>query len=76
MKSYLEEIVAAPVYKAENTAVGSRCTDHPLSAEVGTNFADEWRSLGIVRSRTKATEFVVCYTLNYRFTLCLIFLHL
>jgi hypothetical protein len=30
----------------------------PLSAKVGTSFADKRRSLGTVRSRTKATEFV------------------
>jgi hypothetical protein len=35
-------------------------TWHPLSAKVGTNFDDKRRSLGgIVRSRTKATEFLV-----------------
>jgi hypothetical protein len=28
MESYLEEIVAAPVYKTENTALGIRCADH------------------------------------------------
>jgi hypothetical protein len=32
-------------------------TQHPLSAKIGTNFADKRRPLGIVRSRTKATEF-------------------
>jgi hypothetical protein len=32
---------------------------HPLSAKVGTNFADKrGRSVGIVRSRTKAIELV------------------
>jgi hypothetical protein len=30
---------------------------HPLSAKVGTNFADKRRSVGIVRLRTRATEF-------------------
>jgi hypothetical protein len=40
--------VAAPVYKAENMAVGIRCADHvhPLSSKVGTNFADRRRLLG------------------------------
>jgi hypothetical protein len=32
-------------------------TWHPLSEKVGANFANKWRSLGIVRSRTQATEF-------------------
>jgi hypothetical protein len=30
---------------------------HSLSAEVGNNLADKRRSVGIVRLRTKATEF-------------------
>jgi hypothetical protein len=47
--------IAAPAYKTENTAVGIRCGDH---AKVGTNFAD--RSVGILRSRTKVTEVLVC----------------
>jgi hypothetical protein len=39
----------APVYKTEITAVGDpprSLRDTPLSAKVGTNFADKWRSLG------------------------------
>jgi hypothetical protein len=32
--------------------------DTPLQAKVGTNFADKRLSVGIVRSRTQATEFV------------------
>jgi hypothetical protein len=32
-----------------------------LSAKVGTNFADKRRSVVIVRSRTKATEFFYYY---------------
>jgi hypothetical protein len=30
----------------------------PLSVKVGTNFADKRRSVGIVHSRTQATEFI------------------
>jgi hypothetical protein len=49
LKICLEEIVAAPVYKAVNTAVGdqsrwSRGTLYPQ--KVVTNFADKRRSLG------------------------------
>jgi hypothetical protein len=32
--------------KPQNTAVGIRHADHPLSAEVGTNFTDKRLSLG------------------------------
>jgi hypothetical protein len=45
-------------------------TWHPLCAEVGSNFADKRRSLGIVHSWTKATElflppyFSLCYWQN------------
>jgi len=38
--------------------------DTPLSAKVGTNFADGGgRSVGIVRVRTKATEFSLVFSL-------------
>jgi hypothetical protein len=33
----------------------------PLSAKVGTKFADKRRSLGIVRSRTQTTEFALFF---------------
>jgi hypothetical protein len=59
----LIEKVAAPVKKTENKAVDIRHADYstpPLSAKVGTNVVDKWRSLGIVRSRTKATELLRC----------------
>jgi hypothetical protein len=40
---------------------------HPLSSNVGTNLANKRRSLvGIVRSRTQATEFLVTYNMNER----------
>jgi hypothetical protein len=39
-------------------AVGIRRADHAtLSAKVGISFADKRLSVGIVRSRTQATEF-------------------
>jgi hypothetical protein len=49
-----EKVVAAPVWKVENTAVGIRHADHvhTLSANVGTNFADKWRSPGRYRHNT------------------------
>ena len=52
--------------------MGIRCADHvtPLYPQkVGTNFADRGgRSVGIVRSRTKATEFSLVYgSLDERF---------
>jgi hypothetical protein len=49
-------------------------TKHALSAKVETNFADDGgRSVGIVRSRTKATELLfntlyTVYNLNYKLT--------
>jgi hypothetical protein len=58
----LGRIVAAAVYKSENTAVGIRHADDvalPIRKKVGTNFADKWRSVVIVRLRTEATEFEI-----------------
>jgi hypothetical protein len=45
----LNEKVAAPVQKTEINGRGNSfalTTQHPLPAKVGTNFADERRSLG------------------------------
>jgi hypothetical protein len=56
----LEEIVAAPVKKTETNDPGgsvAMTTQHPLTAKVGTTSPTSGgRSVGIVRSRTKATE--------------------
>ena len=70
--------VAAPVKKIEINGRGDPLRwprDTLLSAKVGTNFADGGgRSVGIVRSRTKTTEFFYFYFLITPFTLFLIFL--
>jgi hypothetical protein len=64
----LKEKVAAPVYKAENTAVGIRHADHvaPLYPQklALTSPTSGGRSVGIVRSRTEATEFSLVIELN------------
>jgi hypothetical protein len=63
LRSYLEEIVAASVRKTENTAVGIRHADHttPLYPQklALTSPTSGCRSVGIVRSRTKATELLL-----------------
>jgi hypothetical protein len=56
---YLEQKIAAPVYKAENTAVGIRHADHAIPlypqklALTSSARGDRWVS--IFRSWTKAT---------------------
>jgi hypothetical protein len=57
----LKEKVWAPVQKSENTAVGIRHADH-VAPSIRKKLAlasltSGGRSVGIVRSRTKATEF-------------------
>jgi hypothetical protein len=52
--------VAAPVYETRLTTVGIRCADHatPSIRKIGTTSPTSGgRLVGIVRSRTKATEF-------------------
>jgi hypothetical protein len=57
----LERKVAVPVQKTENTAVGIRHADHvapSISKKLAlTSPTSGSRSVGIVRSRTQATEF-------------------
>jgi hypothetical protein len=57
----MEEIkVVTTVQKTEITVVRIRHADHlhPLSVKVGTALISGGRSLGIVRSRTRVTEFL------------------
>ena len=65
--------VAAPGLENRLTAVGTRCTDHvtPLYPQklALTSPTGGGRSVGIVRSRTKATEFsLVLYIYIYIYT--------
>jgi hypothetical protein len=57
----LEEKVAAPVYKTENTAVGIRHADHIVPSIrkklALTSLTSDGRSVGIIPSRTQVTEF-------------------
>ena len=62
LRSYLNKKVAAPDLENRRlTAVGTRCADHvtPLYPQklALTSPTGGGRSVGIVRSRTKATEF-------------------
>jgi hypothetical protein len=63
LRSYLEENVAAPVQKPENTAVRIRHTDHAtlfMHKKLAlTSPRSGGRSVGIVRLRTKAMELLV-----------------
>jgi hypothetical protein len=73
----LEENVAAPVYKTENTAVGIRHADQvePLYPQklALTLSTSGGRSVGIVRSLTQATEFsLVLHCSDKNRTSCLL----
>jgi hypothetical protein len=62
----LKEKVAAPFWKVENTTVGIRHVDYetPVYPQkfVLTSLTSGGRSVGIVRSRTEATEFGIYTT--------------
>jgi hypothetical protein len=56
--------VWAPVWKVENTAVGIRHADHVTPVSKNCHFnspTSDGRLVGIVRWRTKATEFFFYY---------------
>jgi hypothetical protein len=60
LRSYLEDKVAAPVWKTEIIAVGIRHVDHVAHYQQKlalTSLTRGGSSVGIVRSRTQATEF-------------------
>jgi hypothetical protein len=61
MRGYLKEKVAAPVQKAENTAIGIRRADHAKPSTYKklalTLLTSGGLSVGIVRWQTEATEF-------------------
>jgi hypothetical protein len=65
LRSYVEEKVAAPVFKAKNAAVGIRHTDYatPLYPQklALTSPTSGGHLVGIVRSRTTATEILFLF---------------
>jgi hypothetical protein len=61
LRSYFQIKIAAPVLKSENTAVGIFHADHVsflyLQKWALTSLTSGGRSVGIIRSRSQATEF-------------------
>jgi hypothetical protein len=70
IEELLERKVAAPVYKSENTAEGIRRVDYATTLYPQklalTSPTSGGRSVGIIRSRTKATELLVIITIEDR----------
>jgi hypothetical protein len=70
----LEGKVAASVWKTENTAVGIRHADHVallyLQKLALISPTSGGSSVGIVRSRTQATEFMGCTKYRCNLSLC------
>jgi hypothetical protein len=65
----LDRKVAAPVYKAENTAIGIRHADY-VAPSIRKKLAittptSGGRSVGVVRSRTQTMEFFFIDTFKY-----------
>jgi hypothetical protein len=70
----LAERVAAPVWKAENTALGIRHADH-MAPSISTKLAlssltSGGRSVGIVRSRTQTTKYLSSFLARHRSEAC------
>jgi hypothetical protein len=66
----LEEKLAAAVYKTENTAVGICCADHAKPSILKSSPTSGGRSIGIVHSQTKATNFFFLFPYNKEY-LCM-----
>jgi hypothetical protein len=70
----LDRKVAAPVYKTENTAVGTRHADH-VAPSIRQKLAitsptSGCRSVGIVRSRTQTMDFFFMFVKQVNNFLC------